>query len=68
MSFTNELDFENDYLLGKGKNVRKNRAKCVENTLCQNFMLKDEKTGRPNGLPWKVLDSYIIGPACNTNS
>ena len=42
MSFDYQLDFENDYLLGSGKNARKNASKGVENSLCHNFTVKDK--------------------------
>lgn len=66
MSFTYELDFENDYLLGKGKNARKNRSRGVENSLCHNFtMIDDDGYSKPKVLPGKVSKSFLFGPACD---
>jgi hypothetical protein len=67
MIFDYQLDCENDFLLGSGKNARTNACKDVGNSLCHNFTLKDtdDETDTPKVLPGKVSDSFLFGPACD---
>ena len=66
MSFAYELDFDNAFLLGRGKNAR-TKSKGVENNLCHHFTLKDDETDTPKVLPGKVIsdNSFLFGPACD---
>ena len=56
MLFDYQLDCENDFLLGSGKNARTNACKDVGNSLCHTFTLKDtdDETDMPKVLHGKV--------------
>ena len=67
MIFDYQLDFENDFLLGSGKNTRQKARKDVGNSLCHNFTVKDTEaeTNAAKVLPGRVSDNFLYGPACD---
>ena len=65
MIFDYQLDFDNDFLLGSGKNARTKENKDVGNSLCHNFTVRENNGETVKVLPGKVSESFLFGPECD---